>query len=90
MLQHANEPVMRRLHIDKTADRVRRALAGVLWVSILLLPYSDCNVINVIVIDVFTFPTCTVTALYSSYLFLSTVSKGLESINDWPRDSNHH
>lgn len=69
MLQHANEPVMRRLHIDKTADRVRRALAGVLWVSILLLLYFGFNVNVVIVIDVFTFTTCTVAELYSSYLF---------------------
>lgn len=28
---HRNEPIMRRLHIDKTADRVRKALASVFW-----------------------------------------------------------
>ena len=34
---------MRRTHVDKTARRVRQALAGVMWVGdIVVPPYMNC------------------------------------------------
>ena len=35
IFQTKNEPIMRRIHIDKTARRIRQALAGVSWVNVI-------------------------------------------------------
>ena len=42
-VQEVNEPVMRRLHNDKTAKKVRRILGDIAWVCHCSVAQVDCG-----------------------------------------------